>query len=295
MNTELRRLLEEDQKDLREMNPSRVERDRARRERVRKIEVEGGLRDAEDFLFAAVIFQHGEELPDWLQAYHWAKRAVDMGCTEAKWLAAAALDRWLLFQGKPIKYGCQFLLFGGVYRLPPVDDTSDEERMAWGVSTLAERLALRDIQGLPIRKRVAAGSASVEGWQIDVIVLERHLAHNPPIKGTIAGYDKEDRPVWQNSYGWNWIENSEGLVVTCWLPIPHAPVIAHIVADAEKLYLQADRFKGLPVIWVEVDQNYTLYVENKGKIWAISGKARGEIEQVCTYILDGSYNSPGPK
>jgi hypothetical protein len=56
-------------------------------------------------------------------------------------MAAAAYDRWLMYQGRPQKYGTQFTTDGKSQRLWDVDPaTTDEERAAWDVPPLAEQL-----------------------------------------------------------------------------------------------------------------------------------------------------------
>jgi hypothetical protein len=59
----------------------------------------------------------------------------------ARWLTAAAYDRWLMYQGKPQKYGTQYVHDGVRHRLWDVDPTTtDAERAAWKVPPLAEQL-----------------------------------------------------------------------------------------------------------------------------------------------------------
>jgi hypothetical protein len=69
-----------------------------------------------------------------------ALRGVELGCRPARWLAAAALDRWLMATGKPQRYGTQYRRIGsGPFELWQVDpETTDEERAAWDVPPLAE-------------------------------------------------------------------------------------------------------------------------------------------------------------
>ena len=55
-------------------------------------------------------------------------------------LAAAALDRWLMYQGKPQKYGTNFVPDGKRWRLWDVDpSTTDAERAANHVPLLQEQ------------------------------------------------------------------------------------------------------------------------------------------------------------
>jgi len=57
-------------------------------------------------------------------------------------LLTAALDRWLMYQGKPQKYGTQFVSDGNRYRLWDVDPTTtDTERSQWNVPSLQQQQA----------------------------------------------------------------------------------------------------------------------------------------------------------
>jgi hypothetical protein len=123
------------------------ERDAARRGRVAEMIGEASLTSPEDYFHAALIFQHGETVEDIWQAHELAQRAAEMGATESmgyidsRWLAAAALDRWLMYQGRPQKYGTQFVSDGKRYRLWDLDPaTTDEERAASNVPPLEEQL-----------------------------------------------------------------------------------------------------------------------------------------------------------
>src|SRR5581483_5291946 len=120
-----------------------------RRQRVTELIAEGALKDTEDYYHAAMIFLHGESVEDFWQAHQLASTAAEMGYhtanademgyLPAKWLAAATLDRWLMRQGKPQKYGTQFLFDGKRYRLWDVDPaTTDEERAVYSVPSLTD-------------------------------------------------------------------------------------------------------------------------------------------------------------
>jgi hypothetical protein len=119
-----------------------IERDRARLLRVKEIIAAGGLKTAMDYFIAAMIHQHGSTPDDFLAARPLALRAVELDPTNtrAKWLVAAAQDRYLLSIGKPQIYGTQFKKIEGVWHLEPIDETAvtDEERAKWNVPTLAE-------------------------------------------------------------------------------------------------------------------------------------------------------------
>lgn len=117
------------------------ERDRLRRRRVRELVAAQRLSTAVDHLHAARIFQHGDEAQDARQAFELALKAVERGCLPARWMAAAAYDRWQMYQGKPQRYGTQFVSDGRRQRLWDVDPaTTDAERAEWDVPPLAEQL-----------------------------------------------------------------------------------------------------------------------------------------------------------
>lgn len=147
MNVELRRLFEADQAvrqgavDIAEMRRS----DATRRARVRAILDSGGAVEAADFYHAAMVFQHGETVDEIWTAHEMAQRAADMGEPRAKWLCAASLDRWLMYQQKPQRYGTQFVSVDGRWRLWDVDlVTTDAERAEFDVPALATQRAKAD-------------------------------------------------------------------------------------------------------------------------------------------------------
>jgi hypothetical protein len=99
------------------------------------------LHTAEDHFHAARIFQHGEEAEDARTAHQLALASVKLGEPRARWMAAAAYDRWMMYQGKPQRYGTQFVSDGRRHRLWDVDPaTTDSERAQWDVPPLAEQL-----------------------------------------------------------------------------------------------------------------------------------------------------------
>jgi hypothetical protein len=116
------------------------ERDQQRRQRVRELIASGALQVAADYFHAARIFQHGDVPEDAWQAYEFALQAANLGETRARWLAAAAYDRWLMYSGKPQKYGTQYVTDGKRHRLWDVNPaTTDTERAEWDVPPLAEQ------------------------------------------------------------------------------------------------------------------------------------------------------------
>jgi hypothetical protein len=149
---ELRQLFESDQAE-RRVAPEKIDwprvrmEDRLRRERAAAILKRSSGLGADDYYRAAMVFQHGEALEDIETAHALALRAVELrpDYREARWLAAAALDRQLMMKGLPQKYGTQYKRIHGRFELYPVDpSTSDVERSLWAVPTLDEAKAIPD-------------------------------------------------------------------------------------------------------------------------------------------------------
>jgi hypothetical protein len=146
MNLELQALFRADQ-DERANHPdvgtpeysALRERDAARRQQLQKIVESNGLEELEDYYNAAWILNHGETVEEIWQAHVLAKKASELGLNRARWLTAATYDRWLMYQGRPQKYGTQIVPDGKRQRVWDVDPrTSDAERAEWNVPSLAE-------------------------------------------------------------------------------------------------------------------------------------------------------------
>lgn len=111
---------------------------RRRAEARRLIEPEEEL-SAEELYCAAMLFQHSDTLDDIHVAHRLARRSAECGYRPARWLAAASLDRWLMYQGLPQKYGTNIVPDGRRQRVWDVDPrTGDDERAMWDVPALAE-------------------------------------------------------------------------------------------------------------------------------------------------------------
>jgi len=116
----------------------------ARRTRVSEILAGGGATLPEDYLHAATIYYRADTAADAARAHELALTAVerDPDSDEAKWLAAAAEDRRLKHEGKPQRYGTQFVTSDGKRALWNVDPSvNDAERARWSVPSLAEAIA----------------------------------------------------------------------------------------------------------------------------------------------------------
>jgi hypothetical protein len=121
-NNQLRQLFEEDQAIRRARTgngpPSLglvlrfLWSDARRRRGLRRLMRSGALKTGEDYYHAAMLLQHSPRVRDYWQAHQLAGRAVELGHRPARWLVAASLDRWLLAQRQPQKYGTQYVPAG---------------------------------------------------------------------------------------------------------------------------------------------------------------------------------------
>ena len=74
-------------------------RDKARRARVAAIAAEGCLAGADDYAAAALVYQHGDTSDDYLHAFTYFKKAVDLGDASQKPMLAKGADRYLVSLG----------------------------------------------------------------------------------------------------------------------------------------------------------------------------------------------------
>ncbi|WP_078380657.1 hypothetical protein [Sutcliffiella halmapala] len=269
MNETLKQLFEEDQHDLRTMRFDRVDRDRERRKKVKQVLDNGGATVGIDFIHAAIIYQHGEAQEDWWQAYQLSVRAVELGF-KPKWLAALALDRWLLSQGLPLKYGTQVIPFGGVYRIPKIDpNTTDDERIKWDVPLLSELYSFRNLRGFMNYEIV--GASKNENLKVNVIRLERPPAHTPALSVIPCGITDDNRSIFENPFGWQWVENSEGTFDLGWLLMPNVSELAHAVVDEGTPIIEKVTLKDQVCILINYNESKTLYTRSNNGVWAITG------------------------
>ena len=147
MNNELASLSEADRQErinqpkanTAEYKAMRV-RDLERREHAMELAA-NKLLTAEDYYHAAHIMNHEDTVDDARNAHLLALRSSELGYRPARWLAAASYDRWKMYQGKPQKYGTNYVYDGKGDRLWDIDPkTTDEERAEWDVPPLAEQL-----------------------------------------------------------------------------------------------------------------------------------------------------------
>lgn len=148
------------------------QRDAQRRERVKDIVATADpTLTAADLYFGALVLHHGGNLAEVRQALELAQESARQGYRPARWLTAAAQDRWLMMQGLPQKYGTQIVPDGQRFRVWDVDPaTTDAERVVWDVRPLAEQHAraaeLTQTEPLPPMERAADWlKAAIQRWQ----------------------------------------------------------------------------------------------------------------------------------
>lgn len=136
-----------------------VRADAERRHRTRELFDHGALTTANDFYAAAFVFQHGAAPEDYLLAHVLAVRSLALGRTDAEWIAAASLDRYLHHTGKSQVYGTQYQVDSGAVTMEPYDRAllTDALRVAAGVHTVEEQEA-HLAEATEIMKRFATPS-----------------------------------------------------------------------------------------------------------------------------------------
>jgi hypothetical protein len=122
-----------------------VDQERQERvEQVREMLAEGRAETPLDRLYAAAVLLDSSEIADLELARDLALGVAEEGDERGFPLAARAIDRALMLQNVPQKYGTQYVYMPvtGLWMLYACDTTTpDAERRAMGVPTLAEALA----------------------------------------------------------------------------------------------------------------------------------------------------------
>ena len=143
---ELARLYREDQADREPPEGKSIDwsvvgpRDAARLARVKELYTAGRFETGTDYYHAAMVLQHAAIAEDYLLAHELCVVAISKGEEQAKWLAAASEDRFLMNIGRPQRFGTQFHKEGsGPWRLYAIDSgVTDALREAMGVRSLAK-------------------------------------------------------------------------------------------------------------------------------------------------------------
>ena len=300
MNKELQALHEQDQADRKafeqldhEQLQEVLQRDRARRQRVKELVGSKALQDPEDYFHAAMVFQHGEALDDFWQAHELASRGAELGHPNCRWLTAAAYDRWLMNQGKPQKYGTQYRSDGdGPYRLWDVDPTTtDEERAVWNVPPLTE--ALQMAEELTRKKELARQGVShpqgpkrlvsleVPGLRVEIVAIDDQFVRLVPDQGQPA---REELPAPENfPCGWKLYRlgeggsvgytatTAEGEGVIIWRRIPQAD-LSYACREQEVPQLEAIQLGDQPAILLRsADASYAQLFLRVGDAYYLVG------------------------
>jgi hypothetical protein len=145
-NPELARLYHDDQSDRLTPGGKAIDwavvgpRDKARQERVKELYVSDQLNTGDDYYHAAMVLQHGEVPEDFLLCHELCVAAIIKGNKEARWLAAASEDRFLMNIDRPQRFGTQFRSVGNTpMTLYKTDEAvTDALRKPYGVPTLAK-------------------------------------------------------------------------------------------------------------------------------------------------------------
>jgi hypothetical protein len=113
-HAELAKLYDQDQADRRPQGGGPIDwsvvlpRDQAREARIKALYEAGELRTGKDFHRAAMILQHAPRPEDHLLAHEFCVVALAKGQRDARWLAAASEDRYLMSVGRPQRFGTQY-------------------------------------------------------------------------------------------------------------------------------------------------------------------------------------------
>lgn len=112
-----------------------------RADRARALAQKGQLQNGQDFLHAAVLLVESERPADWALAAELGNTAAELGAPLGLRVAAEAIDKDLVAQRRPQRFGTQFAwdATNQMWRLHPIDPaTTDDERAAMGVPPYAD-------------------------------------------------------------------------------------------------------------------------------------------------------------
>jgi hypothetical protein len=118
-------------------------RDQARLSRIAELLEGGRVQTAQDFHYAAVLYEHGHNPQDYLTAHLLAVVALAKGRLQAEQLAAASLDRYLLSIGQPQILGTQFEAGPGGIVQPNYDQSALPESLRTALGQSREALEQR--------------------------------------------------------------------------------------------------------------------------------------------------------
>ena len=115
-------------------------KDSLRQEKVARMIDNGQLKVSDDYYHAGMIFHHGRDSTAYKIAEWLANKSLELDSTSdnARWLTAAAKDRYLWSIDQPQWYGTQNHLLNGKWTLDPIDTTAvtDTDRAFHRVASL---------------------------------------------------------------------------------------------------------------------------------------------------------------
>jgi hypothetical protein len=164
-NEELTRIEQEDQSDRtpsagKSFDWSAVgQRDDARLARVKELYIQNKLQTGNDYFRAALILQHSLAPEDYLLAHELSVVALskgkpNAGALDARGMAAATEDRFLMSIGRPQRFGTQYRVEDENapvrhYKLYKTDSgMTDELRSLMNVPSLADAKARESVMGI---------------------------------------------------------------------------------------------------------------------------------------------------
>lgn len=325
MNSELLTMFQEDQAD-RTGDPQPgdphmgavVERDRARRRRVEELVAAGALQAPEDYFHAAMVFQHGERLEDYWRAHELAKKGAELGYRQARWLAAAAYDRWLMRQEKPQKYGTQYRADGDRWKLWDVDPaTTDAERAEWGVPPLALALQKAEDMGtsgsLKLRLGPTLASVDLPGLGVEIqdcawmaASMSQPLASRPeplwPGDGPIPRYLPAGLTPCRVGVGYGATRPDGQIAVTwqsCFAPADEPFVYGWTPAEGGAPTLEPIDLGDRAGVWIGVaggTPSRLVLRAGPSSCWLVGGElSRDELLRLATSLPDDAEGPPDPR
>jgi hypothetical protein len=132
-------------------------RDRNREGRVRALYETNAIQTGKDYHRAAMILQHAAKPDDYLLAHEFCVVALAKGERDARWLAAATEDRYLMNIGRPQRFGTQYRSTAPETRMKLYEvgpGVTDGLRRELGVPTLAQAREREDeMNGTPKAKK----------------------------------------------------------------------------------------------------------------------------------------------
>jgi hypothetical protein len=269
MNDELRRLYEEEREDTRgyEGAESFLTAQARRALLQRRLHQQPEyLSQAQDFYHAAFLMQHGEELEHWWKAHELARKGAELGEHKARYLVAASLDRYLMRQGQPQKYGTNGIWDEklGRWRVWDYDPTTtDQERAQWAVPPLAELLSRLEAMNQPSdaseKWKKAFAVKTVAGYEILLTNLKGESSYwgeeVPPylplenLASKLPGPLPTGLSFWQFK-GVYCARRADGELFLTWQPCRWGPV----GEDSQKPEIYA-RLSG-NIHWLDREKNY---------------------------------------